>query len=680
MLLASLFVSEGHPFTMQTHVRHLALPFSSLLPVCSWLLLSHGALALTPEDDGLNNPDDSLKFALSVVDGKASYKVTTRTDETVIEASPLGISRSDADFTSGLTLVSAEDPREATENYELLGSKVRVVKSAYRERVYQLRNTVGMRMDLTVRAFRDGIAFRYGFPGQSSQVFQWCDDITGFNLPDNGRVWTQPYQKVAKWAPGYEAEYVNGVPIGTKAPVEEGWSLPLLAETGSRWTLITESGLESSAFGIHLQPAAPGGLYQARLPEDPETFGIGPRAASITLPWVSPWRVIITGKHAGDVVESTLVTDLARPSEIADTSWIQAGAASWSWWSDGASPQDYDKLVPFVDIAAELGWKYSLIDLGWQEMRGGDIGKLTAYAATKGVGILVWYNSGGKHHQVPDAGPCDLVNDPLVREAEFSRIAAMGIKGIKVDFMQSDKQFVIGLYHDILRDAAKHKLVVNFHGATIPRGWERTYPNLLTMEAVRGGEQYWEQAFAEKAHTLNTIYAFTRNAVGPMDYTPTVFTQPVTTNPKIVKNLTTHAHELALLVVFQSGIQHVIESATGLAAQPDFVKEFLQAIPTAWDESRVLAGEPGRLAIIARRSGRTWYVGGINGTDRTIEESLDLSFISENKGQVSLITDSTDPKTSTHQVIDATAGKHIPVKLSPRGGFTAKIALSPDSP
>lgn len=276
----------------------------------------------------------------------------------------------------------------------------------------------------------------------------------------------------------------------------------------------------------------PRGLYRARLPEEPETYGVAPQAAAIQLPWVSPWRVVIVGERAGDISESTLVSTLAAPSVLKDISWIKPGVASWSWWSDMSSPSDYTKLLAYVDMSARLGWPYTLIDLGWHQMKnGGDVKQLIDYAAAKDVGVLIWYNSAGQHNQVPDAGPYDVMADPLLRDAEFARIAAMGVKGIKVDFMQSDKQFVIALYHDILRDAARHKLLVNFHGCTIPRGWQRTYPHLLTMEAVRGGEQYWDKTFAEDAQMYNTIFAFTRNAVDRWTTRPRSSRRPVRPTP-----------------------------------------------------------------------------------------------------------------------------------------------------
>jgi hypothetical protein len=249
----------------------------------------------------------------------------------------------------------------------------------------------------------------------------------------------------------------------------------------------------------------------------------------------------------------------------------------------------------------------------------------------------------------------------------------MGIKGIKVDFMQSDKQFVIELYHDILRDAAKHKLLVNFHGCTIPRGWERTYPNLLTMEAVRGGEQYWDKTFAEDAQMYNTIYAFTRNAIGPMDYTPTVFTTPTATNPGIQPNLTTSAHELALLVVFQSGIQHVIDSAASLAKQPAYVLDYLTALPTAWEETRYLDGAPGQLAVVARRAGKVWYLSGINGTKDTLALDVALSFLGKGSYRASVITDGPAQREFAHAEKTLRAADQLPVALAPRGGFAVRL-------
>ena len=641
--------------------------------------LQASSAAPTASDLSLENEAGTLRFNLKLDQGALNYQVqhlaAGGTGTQLLGDSPLGLVRTEADFTKGLAFVSATTPVVVKDDYSLTADKVRRVRASGLERTFTFRNPTGLLFEVTARAYADGVAFRYGLPGRAStQTLFIKDEATGFRLPADARVWAQPYSKVDVWAPGYEANYVNGVPAGTAAPAAEGWAFPLLFNAGKLWALVTEAGLGSDYFAIHLQQNAPGGLYRARLPEEPETYGVAPQAAAIQLPWVSPWRVVIVGERAGDISESTLVSTLAAPSVLKDISWIKPGVASWSWWSDMSSPSDYTKLLAYVDMSARLGWPYTLIDLGWHQMKnGGDVKQLIDYAAAKDVGVLIWYNSAGQHNQVPDAGPYDVMADPLLRDAEFARIAAMGVKGIKVDFMQSDKQFVIALYHDILRDAARHKLLVNFHGCTIPRGWQRTYPHLLTMEAVRGGEQYWDKTFAEDAQMYNTIFAFTRNAVGPMDYTPTVFTPPGATNPGIQPNLTTSAHELALLIVFQSGIQHVIDSAASLAKQPAYVLDYLTDLPTAWDETRYLDGAPGQLAVVARRSGKTWYLAGINGTKANLALDVDLSFLGKGAYRASVITDGASQREFAHSEKTLRSGDKLPVSLAARGGFAVRL-------
>ncbi len=633
------------------------------------------AASAAAPDLTLSNEPGSLQFTLFADDRGLAYRVDHLDHGAatpVLERSPLGLTRTDTELTDGLTFVSATVATVVEDNYTLTSGKRLKIRARGVERTFTWRNAKGVRLDLTVRAYPDGVAFRYGLPGQSSQLLQISGEATGFKFPAGGRVWAQPYSKVDVWAPGYEADYVNGVPVGTAAPTAEGWALPLLAQVNNLWVLITETALEPSYFGAHLEPRAEGGLYRVRLPEAAETYGVAPQAASITLPWNSPWRVIIVANRAGGIAESTLVTDLARPAEFADTSWIEPGVASWSWWSDMGSPRDYAKLALSVDAAAKFGWRYTLLDLGWPEMVGGDIRQLVAHAKDRGVNLIVWYNSGGKHNQVPEAGPRDLLTDPLGRDAEFARISALGIKGIKVDFMQSDKQYVIALYHDILRDAARHHLVVDFHGCTIPRGWQRTHPNLLSMEAVRGGEQYWDKTFAENAQTFNSIYVFTRNAIGPMDYTPGVFSDVTTPNSQREPHLTTNAHELALLVVFESGLQHVIDAAASLVTLPEYVQDYFRGLPAAWDETRILAGAPGELAVVARRRGDMWYLAGINGEKTAKTIRVPLSFLG-GPAAATLITDGATPREFAQRSFTAQPGDQLEINLAARGGFASRL-------
>jgi hypothetical protein len=335
-----------------------------------------------------------------------------------------------------------------------------------------------------------------------------------------------------------------------------------------------------------------------------------------------------------------------------------------------SSPGDYDRLVPYIDLASELDWEYSLIDSGWHGMKNGDLWKLNEYAKSKGVGLIVWYNSGGKHSQVLDAGPRDLMHDPVVRAAEMAKLQKAGIKGIKVDFMQSDKQYVMKLYLDILRDAARHHLVVDFHGSTIPRGWSRTYPNLLSMEGIAGAEQYWSEDFAAKAHHYHTIYPYTRNAIGSMDYTPVIFGNAAERKP----HLTTNPHELATSVIFESGLQHFADNVANYRATPDYVRDFLRHVPVAWDETRWLGGSPGELVLLARRKGKDWYVAGLNGGTTPKTANVPLTFLPDGKHSAEMIFDAKESRDFSHRKLDLTNSEKPLVEMAGRGGFVIRIS------
>ena len=627
-------------------------------------------------DLSLVNSERTLRFTLLRHGDSLAYRVdrltTEGADSPVIGPSPLGITRASGDFTHGVTLVSASRPSEVVDNYRMTTGKQRDIRSRGRQRVFTLQSASGATFTLTARAYRDGVAFRYGFPRGELAQDSLVGEATGFHLPLGGRAWMQPYSRVSTWAPAYESDYRNGIPVGTAAPEEVGWALPMLFAANDNWILVTEAGLDRTSFGVHVEQSARDGVYRVRLPEEAETYGVAPRAAAIGFPWVSPWRVIIVGPTLATIVESTLVTDLAKPATFADVSWIKPGRVSWSWWSDMGSPRDYQKVFPFVDLAQRMHWEYSLLDLGWPEMsNGGDAGELADYAKARGVGLIAWYNSGGEHNQVTDAGPKDLLVTPEARMAELRRIRALGFKGIKVDFMQSDKQYVVGLYEDILRDAAANRLFVDFHGSTIPRGWQRTYPNLLSMEAVKGAEQYGDESFRRNAATFNTIYPFTRNVIGSMDYTPVIFGDA----PNRLRNLTTNAHELALSVVFESGLQHFVSTPAMIDSQPDYVQRFLQAVPTVWDETRFVDGYPGRMAVLARRRGTEWYIGGISADTAVAVAEIPLTFLATAGYDVSLIADGEDDRSYQLATQRLTNRDTITVELAPRGGFAARLRL-----
>ncbi|MBN2093459.1 glycoside hydrolase family 97 catalytic domain-containing protein [candidate division KSB1 bacterium] len=650
----------------------MKLRFFLLIPIIFMIFFYCQMLSET--EWSFNNPDKTFQFTLKLQNTKLYYKIdhitANNTLLSAVEFSPLGLTRGDQDFSTNLTFHQKSPIRTLAETYNMLIGKQSTLSYTASEQCFTFKNKNGAQIEIDVRLFADGAAFRYGFSGTSNENLKIIAEATGFKIPLPGDAWLLPYSKVDTWAPAYEAEWQNKIAIGTAAPDTVGWSMPMLFNTNELWLLITEAGVDTNCYGAHLEQNADSGLYTIRLPEYDETYSVAPQEAVFNLPWKSPWRTIVIGKSLKTIVETNIVYHLSPPCAFSDLSWIKPGRVSWSWWSDPTSPYKYNKLVPFIDLSARLGWEYSLIDLGWHEMTdGGDIHKLIDYANSKNVGLILWYNSGGPHNQVPNACPCDIMHDPVKRNQEMAMLQSWGIKGIKVDFMQSEKQYVIKLYQDIIRDAAKYHLLVNFHGATFPRGWSRTYPNLMSHEGVRGAEQYWDVNFSENAHTFHTIYTYTRNVIGPMDYTPVILGDA----PNKAPHKTTNAHELATSVAFESGWQHFADGATNYLAQPDYVLDFLAAVPVTWDETLYLDGKPGELTLMARRKGNDWYLACLNGEniDKTVH--VNFFFLGTGKYQCNLILDGMTPRSFQQEIKAVQSKDTLAVKVSGRGGFTAGI-------
>ena len=596
------------------------------------------------------------------------YEVTCR-GETVVALAPLGITRSDEDLVDGLKYVRATGTDTIDETYTIPHGKRKLYRTRGKEKTVTFENARGAKVEIILRAYDDGVAFRYRFPEESSKTYTVTGEATGFQLPAGGQIWAHPYDEAGEYTPAYETYYFNGVKVGTASPNRAGWAYPMLfCNAGrTRWGLLTEAAVDGSYCGSHLCQEAPHGVYRTRFSDPNEGNATGAVDPSWTLPWATPWRVIMVGETPGPLVESTLVTDLNPPSIVEDMSWIKPGRASWSWLSDHDSPQDCSKLKTFVDLCAEMGWEYSLVDANWNIMKNGTIHDLIAYADGKGVKLLLWYNSGGPHNYVSEQ-PRGAMFHRQVRRKEFQRLKDWGIKGVKVDFFQSDKQDVIQLYHDILKDAADFQIMVNFHGCTLPRGWSRTYPHLMTMEAVRGAECYsFDRVFPAKAPEHNTIIPFTRNAVGPMDYTPVMFAD------NVYPHITTYGHELALPIVFESGWLHFADGVQAYLDLPAAPKAFLRDVPVVWDETRFLAGEPGKFVVLARRAGDTWYVGGINGQRSAEQMRVPLPFLGSGHYDVALIHDGNDRRAFETRSLRVAIGASFVVDLAAYGGFVAVL-------
>lgn len=432
--------------------------------------------------------------------------------------------------------------------------------------------------------------------------------------------------------------------------------------------LLHESGLDGSYHGSQLKPEPTGGIYQIAPPDQRDALGLGSNKASSTLPWTLPWRFFVIGKDLNTIVSSNRVFDLAAPQAIEKTDWIKPGISSWSWWSDHGSSRNMAALKSFIDLAADMAWHYSLVDANWNLISDTAMEELVRYAKRKGIGLLFWYNSGGTNNAVTEQ-PRNRLNDASTRRAEFERLSRLGVKGVKIDFFQSDKQFMMQYYLDILKDAAEFKLMVDFHGCTIPRGWERTYPNLMTSEAVMGAEAYsFKSDYAENAPWQNSVLPFTRNVIGPMDYTPITWTEWENR-----ARLTSNLHEIALAVVFESGIQHFADSVEAFDRLPQRYKQFLSQVPTVWDETRYLAGYPGRDVILARRNGKRWYVAGINGENLKKSFELDLGFLVNKLTKGRLLHDGDEDAGFPHSELMIDTDQPTQVTMIPFGGFVLII-------
>ena len=614
----------------------------------------------------LENPTKTirLEFKLSI-DNTPTYKIF-HNNNIVINSSNLGVLRKDANFFNNLKLVKVSKPKLVTDSYSMLQGKQKNIKYSANEYTVKFQNSIGNLMDIIFRLSDDGVAFRYYFPETTSEIKKITEEKTTYNFSAETKAWLQPMSKAKTgWErtnPSYEEHYQMGIPANSKSPIGEGWVYPALFNTNNTWVLISETALNENYCGSRLMYNTNVNAIQVTFPQSEEIFPDGALNPESKLPWFSPWRIITIGSLK-TITESTLGTDLAEKAIDLDTSFIKSGLASWSWVLLKDEFTNYQTSMKFIDYASEMNWPYCLIDADWDTRIGEEkIKQLADYAKTKNVKLLLWYNSSGSWNTTP-YHPNDKLLTHNDRVETFSKLNQLGIAGVKVDFFGGDGQSMIGYYHAILKDAATYKLVVNFHGATLPRGWQRTYPHLLTTEAIKGEEFitfFQENANLQPSHCA--MLPFTRNVFDPMDFTPMV----LDTIPNI-RRKTTAAFELALPILFLSGIQHIAEIPEGMAKQPQFVIDFLKDIPTNWDDSKFIEGYPGKHAIIARKKGDTWFIVGINGDNEPTHFDIDLSFVNKKEGFI-IFEDTNEFKQKTIKATDK-----LTVTMQAHDGFVMKF-------
>lgn len=525
-------------------------------------------------------------------------------------------------------LSGASSKGRISESYTMISGKRKECSNEATGRTFKFDNA-----EVEVRAYNDGVAFR--FIGK--------EPVTEYVIPDG----------LKRWMQRQKADYEGRYPVAEKASKSK-WNYPALVEYSENvFGLITEAGIQYGHCGSYLVSDEGSDKYKIVTADENPDYEI------------SPWRLVMIGSLA-DIVESTLVTDVSEPCALDDISWIEPGQSAWIYWSSNHGTKDFQQVVDFIDLAAEMGWKYNLIDWEWDEMsNGGNINDAVAYAASKGIKSNLWYNSGTSWIGPGAPGPQDRLLTAESREKEMTMVNNLGASGLKVDFFKDDTRKTMDYYLDILNDAARHHLLVDFHGCTVPRGWSRTYPNLVSMEAVYGAEQYNNAPFMTNvAAEHNTQLVFTRNVVGPMDYTPGTFSD--SQHPHI----TTWAHELALPVLFESAVQHMPDRPEiYLSFQPE-VKNLLSNLPTAWDDTKLLGGYPGESAILAREKDGKWYIAGINGTNEEKTVDFNLADLGLKTASVTFFKDAADGKSI---VTSASSSMDQTVVMLPMGGFVAVV-------
>lgn len=583
---------------------------------------------------------------------------------TVLSDSKLGLTTDLRDWSGNLEIVSASPVKEVRDDYIMITGKRSHCVNTANEKVFTVHNGNGQPLIITFRAYNDGVTFRYTIPDATSGE-SVVSEQTAYRIPEGTRRWIQTYEPA-----GYEAFYpltTDGKAQGRWRPKND-WGYPVLVEpSDSVFFLITEADIQRGHCGSYLSNADSSSLYRVipadeKLPMRTETDLSDNEAI-----WNSPWRVLIIG-GLDAIVESTLVTDVSEPSTIEDTDWIKPGLVSWIYWANNHGSSDYKIVTEYMDLAVEMGWPYDLIDAEWDEMKnGGDIEDALAYAAAKGVKPMIWYNSSTNWVGNGAPTPYYRLNKPEDREKEYTWLNQQGVYGIKVDFFRGDKSEDMDYYIDLTEDAAKHHLMINFHGATLPRGWQRTYPNLMTVEGVYGAEWYNNAPIlTNKAACHNATLPFTRNVVGSMDYTPGTFSD--SQHPHI----TTHGHELALTVLFESALQHMPDRPSAYLSLPQDVRGFLSILPTAWDDTRLLAGYPGEEVVIARRKGDVWYIAGINGKDEQQTLKFSVSGLEGLRSNVWIAKDGLSDREFDISS-SATGNTDYSIDCLPRGGFVMKI-------
>lgn len=576
----------------------------------------------------VQSPDGKISVVLELLDGgRPHYRVLYEGQE-VVRQSALGIRTNIGDFTQGLVLKGVEDS-QVRDSYELRNIKQSHVAYEANEAVAKYADKDGKDLlDIIFRVSNRDVAFRYRIhPQKETRVCVVEGEASSFVLPDGTTTFLCPQSKpmggFARTSPSYETPYACDEPVG-KNGWGEGYTFPCLFKTPTaQWVLISETGTDGDYVGCRLLNEQ-GGTYRIGFPQAGELNGAGATSAAMALPAETPWRTITVGTLA-NIVETTAPFDLVQPKYKASQPYIY-GKGSWSWIIGMDPSCNFDEQKRYIDFSAAMGYQTVLVDAFWDQQIGYEkMAELARYGKEKGVGLFLWYNSNGAWNDAFQT-PIGKMNNSRIRRQEMQWMKDQGIRGIKVDFFGGDKQPMMQLYEDILSDANDFGLLCIFHGCTLPRGWERMYPNYVASEAVLASENLHFGQGACDAEAYNAcIHPFVRNTVGSMDFGGSTLNKRYSRdNQHGTTRRTSDVFALATAVLFQSAVQHFALAPNNLDDAPAWAIDFMKKVPTTWDEVRFIDGYPGKYVIMARRSGDQWYVVGINAEKEPLKKTITL--------------------------------------------------------
>lgn len=642
--------------------------------ILTTLLIPFAGLA---ESFSVPSPDGNTVVTVGDNAGRPVYSITYKGANFIAE-SPLGMVTNIGDFTTGLTLDKASQQSEVKDSYSLPNIKKSHVDYTANQREFTFAKDGKPVFDVIFEVSDNNVAFRYKIlPQGETRCCVVEREATGFVMPDSTTTFLCPQSKpmtgFARTAPSYETSYAVDDTPG-KNGYGYGYSFPCLFRNGDKgWTLISETGVAGDYCASHLT-GNPDSSYTIAYPAQGEMNGFGSPTAAISLPGYTPWRTVTVGETLAPIAETTVPFDVVRPLYEASKDY-EYGKGTWSWIIKMDRFCTFEGQKEYIDFAHALGYRSVLVDALWDTNIGYDrIAELARYGREKGVGLYLWYNSNGAWNDAP-MGPRNVMSDIVARRRDMKWMQENGILGIKVDFFGGDKQDMMRLYHDILADANDYGLLVIFHGCTLPRGWDRMYPNYAASEAVLASENlHFSQGSCDNEAFNATIHPLVRNTVGSMDFGGSALNKYWTHDGKEGGSVrrTSDVFALATAVLFQSPVQHFALAPNNLEDANAWALDFLKQVPTTWDETRFIDGYPGRYAILARRHGDNWYLAGVNADDKPLKTNIVLP--AEMQGKVLTMYSDNDKLEGSVKSVKPDKKGTVKVTIPDNGGLLITTA------